>query len=441
MGAELTIRGRNAAPALPAVDPQRAVELRRVKALANAVLAGSLALMILARAMASRHPALGFVAAFAEAAAIGGLADWYAVVALFRRPLGLPIPHTAIIPANQARIGEKLGEFIELHFLDPETVKARLEQADFASLIANWLVDRDRSARLARQLQRLLPDLLRAVDSSGLSTFVARRIRKELRNIDLAPLAAGALRAFISEGRHQRLLEDLMAYVNEVLNKPQTLAAMRERIRTELPSLLRLYRADKFLLKKVAASATAFFDDVRTDKNHPVRSEFDRFAVSLIERLESEPELAAQLATIKRDVLSRPELGDFVAALGCKLKDFVDGAIAGKTSAVERLIATLLAEIGAQLAADPAMREQINRAVVNIAGSVVAENRTGVSTFIADQVKAWDTGQLVAVLENNVGKDLQYIRFNGALIGGLAGLLLYSAEALLRTAEAVFHLV
>jgi uncharacterized membrane-anchored protein YjiN (DUF445 family) len=231
-----------------------------------------------------------------------------------------------------------------------------------------------------------------------------------------------------------------MAYVNEVLNKPDTLAAMRERIRTELPILLRLYQADVFLLKRIAASATAFFEDVRTNTNHPVRSEFDRLAVSLIERLEGEPPFAARLTAVQHQVLSRPELGGLVAALWSKVKDFVDGAT-GKTVTLERLLAALLAEIGVQLAADTAMRDQINRAMVNIASSMIAEHKTGISSFIADQVKAWDTGQLVNLIENNVGKDLQYIRFNGALIGGLAGLFLYSAEALLRSAEAFLRLV
>ena len=163
MNAELTITGRTGGPVLPATDVRRAHDLKRVKALANAVLAGSLAILVVARALAERHPAFGFVAAFAEAAAIGGLADWYAVVAMFRRPLGLPIPHTAIIPANQRRIGEKLGEFIERHFLDATAVKAWLDQTDFAASIAARLADRKCRADLARLLLRLLPDAIRLV--------------------------------------------------------------------------------------------------------------------------------------------------------------------------------------------------------------------------------------------------------------------------------------
>jgi uncharacterized membrane-anchored protein YjiN (DUF445 family) len=183
VNAELTISGRTRGSVLPAIDVGRAHDLKRVKALANGVLAGSLAILVVARVLAERQPAFGFVAAFAEAAAIGGLADWYAVVALFRRPLGLPIPHTAIIPANQSRIGEKLGEFIERHFLDATAVKARLDQTDFAASIAAWLADRKRSADLARLFLRLLPDAIRLAESSGLNAFVGRLVQRELDSL------------------------------------------------------------------------------------------------------------------------------------------------------------------------------------------------------------------------------------------------------------------
>lgn len=187
-------------------DAQRAAELRRVKLLATSVLALTFVLFIGARWMLPMHPAYGCVAAFMEAATIGGLADWYAVVALSRRPLGLPIPHTAIIQANQHRIADKLGDFIETHFLEAAPVDAKLRQVDFASFAADWLLDGKKSADLSRFLLRLLPDALTAADTSGLKTVVTRRIVTQLQAIDPAPLAAGTLRGFIAKGRHEGLL-------------------------------------------------------------------------------------------------------------------------------------------------------------------------------------------------------------------------------------------
>jgi uncharacterized membrane-anchored protein YjiN (DUF445 family) len=172
-----------------------------------------------------------------------------------------------------------------------------------------------------------------------------------------------------------------------------------------------------------------------------VRGEFDRLAVSFIERLEREPAFAARLAQLKHDVLPRPEFSDLVAALWLKLKDFVDRGAAGKAPALERHLADLFGAIGSRLAADSTTRYQINRGIVNVATDLIAEHKSGVSSFIADQVKPWDTGQLVELIESNVGRDLQFVRFNGALIGGLAGLLLYSTEALVRFGESLLRLV
>src|SRR5712672_1438478 len=223
-------------------DAQRAAELKRVKAQATLVLAGTLTLFVIAKILLHVHPIFGFVAAFAEAATIGGLADWYAVVALFKRPLGLPIPHTAIIQSNQHRIADKLGEFIEVHFLEAAPVEAKLRQIDFASFIADWLRDRKRSTDLARFTLRLLPEAVAATETSGLMTFIARRITSQLQSIDLAPLAAGTLRAFVREGRHQGLLDDILRAVHASLTEAKTMAVIREKIRAELPTLLKLYR-------------------------------------------------------------------------------------------------------------------------------------------------------------------------------------------------------
>src|SRR2546421_11700039 len=203
-------------------DAARAAELRSVKALATLVLAATLALFAIAKLLLNVHPVFGFIAAFAEAAIIGGLADWYAVVALFKRPLGLPIPHTAIIQSNQHRIADKLGEFIEVHFLEATPVEAKLRQIDFGSFIADWLRDRKRSEDLARFALRLLPEAVSAAETSGLMAFITRRVTSQLQSIDLAPLAAGTLRAFVQEGRHQGLLDDILRGVHESLTKPET---------------------------------------------------------------------------------------------------------------------------------------------------------------------------------------------------------------------------
>ena len=311
-------------------DAARAAELRRVKALATLVLAATLALFVTAKLLLPLHPAFGFVAAFAEAATIGGLADWYAVVALFRRPLGLPIPHTAIIQGNQHRIADKLGEFIEQHFLEAAPVDAKLRQIDFGSFIADWLRDRKRSNDLARFVLRLLPEAFSATETSGLMNFITRRITTQLQSVDLAPLAAGTLRAFVAEGRHQGLLDDILRALHQSLTEPETMALIREKIRGELPTLLKLYRTDRFLVNRIVASATAFFEDVRNDPSHPFRGEFDRMLLSFVDRLGSDRSYADRIDGLKRDLLARPELGDLAKNIWSNTRSFIERSAAGR---------------------------------------------------------------------------------------------------------------
>jgi uncharacterized membrane-anchored protein YjiN (DUF445 family) len=413
-------------------DAARAAELRRVKALATLVLAATLALFVTAKMLLPLHPAFGFVAAFAEAATIGGLADWYAVVALFRRPLGLPIPHTAIIQGNQHRIADKLGEFIEQHFLEAAPVEAKLQQIDFGSFIADWLRDRKRSTDLARFVLHLLPEALQATENSGLMTFITRRVTTQLQSIDLAPLAAGTLRAFVAEGRHQGLLDDILRAMDQSLKQPETMAMVREKVRGELPTLLKLYRADKFLVNKIVASATAFFDEVRNDPGHPFRGEFDRMVLSFVDRLGSDPLYAGKIDGLKRDLLARPELADLARNIWSNTRSFIERSASGESQVLQQHLGRMFMEAGEALAGDGELRGEINQGFVTVLRSFIADQKSGVSSFISDQVKAWDMGQLISLIEINIGRDLQYIRFNGSLIGGLAGLGLYTGEWLLR---------
>jgi uncharacterized membrane-anchored protein YjiN (DUF445 family) len=413
-------------------DAERAAELRRVKALATLVLAATLALFVVAKWLLPVHPVFGFIAAFAEAATIGGLADWYAVVALFKRPLGLPIPHTAIIQSNQARIADKLGEFIQVHFLEAGPVEAKLNEIDFGSFVADWLRDRKRSDDLARFALRLLPEAFSATESSGLMTFIIRRMSSQLQAIDLAPLAAGTLRGFVAEGRHQVLFDDLLRVMHETLNQKETMAMIREKVRAELPTLLRLYRADKFLVNKIVASATAFFNEVRSDAKHPFRGEFDRMVLSFVDRLGTDQAYIDRIDGLKRDLLARPELADLARTVWANTRSFIERSASGETQVLQHHLAGMFVAAGEALAGDAELRGEINKGLVTVLRSFVADQKSGVSTFISDQVKAWDMAQLISLIEINIGRDLQYIRFNGSLIGGLAGLALYSVESLLR---------
>jgi uncharacterized membrane-anchored protein YjiN (DUF445 family) len=263
-------------------------------------------------------------------------------------------------------------------------------------------------------------------------TFVSRRITAKLMSIDLAPLAAGTLRGFVQEGRHQGLLDDILRAMHQTLTQAETMAVIREKIRDELPTLLKLYRADRFLVNRIVASATTFFEEVRNDPKHPFRGEFDRMLLSFVDRLGTDKAFADRIDGLKRDLLARPELGDLARNVWSNARAFIERSASGETQVLQQILARMFAEAGEALAGDAELRAEINQGLVAVLTTVIAEQKSGVSTFISDQVKAWDMGQLIALIEINIGRDLQYIRFNGSLIGGLAGLTLYTLEYLLR---------
>jgi uncharacterized membrane-anchored protein YjiN (DUF445 family) len=412
-------------------DAEKLAALRRVKFLATSALVLCLIVFLLARSFEGSVPALAFVAAFAEAAMIGGLADWYAVVALFKRPLGLPIPHTAIIPANQDRIADNLGHFIERNFLAAGPVEQKLREVDFASLVADWLADPQRAEGLSRFVAKLVPQTVSAIEGSGLKGFITQRIVSQVEKVQIAPLAAELLTAFTDDRRHQKMFDEIIKVFGKFLSDEDALAAIRDKIRDELPSLAKLFRADAYLLKKIVASAGSLLEEVKADPDHPMRAEFDRFVVGFVEKLRTSKAYGKRVEKPKRDFLARPELHELAQDMWESLRSFIEQDAKSETSTIRKHLASLFVDVGRQLAADPSIRADMNAGFVVALGSFVESQKSGVSKFIAEQVKSWDLGQLTHLIEINVGRDLQFIRFNGMIIGGLAGLALHIGEVLI----------
>jgi uncharacterized membrane-anchored protein YjiN (DUF445 family) len=409
-------------------DADRARALSRIKLAATLLLLSTAALFVVARHFEPIHWVWGYVASFAAAATVGGLADWYAVVALFRRPLGLPIPHTAIIPRNHERIADNLGTFIETNFLAAEAVEAKLGEVDFAAQMATWLGDRERSASLAAFIVRMLPQALTAIDQGGLRRFLAERVRAELERVEIAPLAAALLGTITDKGQHRRLLDEMLGVLEKLLANEKALAAMREKIRQELPALFNLYRADAYLLRKIVASTTSFIAEARADPDHPLREEFDGFVKGFVQQLRGSPSFARRAEELKRELLARPEIATLAERAWDGLRTFLERDVASGESHIRRQLQAMLVDVGGQLERDPAIRAEINRGMVRVLSDFVQSQKSGVGRFIADQVKSWDIDVLIGRIELTVGHDLQYIRFNGALIGGLAGLALHGLE-------------
>lgn len=393
---------------------------------ATALLGASLTTLVAAKALQPRYPALAYVAAFAEAATIGGLADWYAVVALFRRPLGLPIPHTAILPSNQDRVAESLGSFIEANFLAEEQVRAKLSETDFSGLVVNWLADEKRAGVLAGFAVRMLPHALNSADTARLRAFVASRALEAAERVNIAPFIANLIEGLLDGQRHQHFLDELLDVLSRLLLEPKSVETVLIKIREELPSLLRTLGADGFLLRKIISSAAGLIEEVKQDPDHALRIEVDRLIRNLIDRLRRSPEFQEKIDTFKNTLLERPETAEFFAIGWESVKTYITTDAESGHSVLRRHLTTILTSAARALGEDPDLRAELNAGMVTALTAFIAEHKQGISTYISTQVKAWDMDHMTLLVETKIGRDLQYIRFNGTLIGGLIGLVLYT---------------
>ncbi|MEM9332056.1 MAG: DUF445 family protein [Pseudomonadota bacterium] len=407
---------------------QKLAQLKRIKWLATFVLFLCFVVMVIAMVLESRYPALGFVAAFAEAATIGGIADWYAVVALFKHPMGIPIPHTAIVPSNQHRIGDNIGRFIENNFLAPEPVEKKLREVDFADEIARWLSDNKKSESLADFGVKLVPQMLSTVDEKGLVQFATTRVTTQLEKTNIAPLVGDVMDSLTKDRRHQQLMDELISALHRFLNDEEAIEAIRQKVSEELPALLNFFRADTLILRRILNAASSLLDEIKNDPEHELRAEFEQFLKVYVKKLKRSKKFAARVETLKRQILARPELMNIAEQMWASIRKFVEEDAKSDKSVLEERLTEMFVDVGKNLKREKALKREINNGMVTVLTGFVENQKGNISQFVSDQVKAWDFKQLTLLIEANIGKDLQYIRFNGMLIGGLVGLLLYIAQ-------------
>ncbi|MEM7214322.1 MAG: DUF445 family protein [Pseudomonadota bacterium] len=407
---------------------QKLEQLKRVKWLATAVLFLCFLVMVAAMLLEAYHPAFGFVAAFAEAATIGGIADWYAVVALFKHPMGIPIPHTAIVPNNQHRIGDNIGRFIENNFLAPAPVEQKLREVDFAAEIARWLSDSKKSESLADFATKLVPQMLSTVDEKGLIQFATGRVTTQLEKTNIAPLVGEVMDSLTKDRRHQQLMDEIISALHRFLNDEEAIKAIRQKVSAELPTLLNFFRADALILRRILNAASSLLDEIRNDPEHELRAEFEQFLKVYVRRLKRSKKFTQRVEKLKQQILARPELVNIAEQMWVSIRKFIEEDAQSDSSVLEERLSEMFVDIGKKLKKEKALKREINDGMVTMLTGFVDKQKGNISQFVSDQVKSWDFRQLTLLIEANIGKDLQYIRFNGMLIGGLVGLLLYLVQ-------------
>lgn len=365
--------------------------------------------------------------AFAEAGMVGGLADWFAVSALFRRPLGLPIPHTAIVPRNKDRIGEALGRFLAENFLTEAVLETRIEDLNLAGWSGQWLCDGTNARRLAARLSLLLPDLLSALPPGLLAELAGAAGRSLVRNLPAATLGAATLDSLWRDGRAQPLLDRGLSRLADYLATQE--AAISSQVAAQTPSWVPGW-ADRALARRIAEGLSDLFQQMRAPE-HPWRQDLARWMIRFAERLRTEPQLQARAEALKLELLEGlggpGQPGPF-AELEVRLRQAMPRGSIRLARALERA----LLDAGIWLADDAAAQARVNGATRYLARMVIAPRRHEIGRQVAQVVAGWDATAIADKLELQVGRDLQYIRINGALVGGLAGVAIWALSRLLN---------
>ena len=405
-------------------DEEKRVRLHAMKRNATGMLILAALVFILTRLLEGRWPWLGYLRATAEASMVGGLADWFAVTALFKHPMGIPIPHTAIIPERKDRIGRALGGFVQNNFLSREVVALRLANLHPGEKIARWLIVPENAHRVAQHAAAGLAGAAHVLRDEDVQAMIEKGLVSRLRKVHAAPLLGNLLTVLTADGRHQDLLDAALRGLASTIDKNEEV--IRDRVGAETPRWFPEF-VDEKIHEKIIGALQRTLDEIAHDPDHPLRERFDEAVEKFIDDLKHSPAAIARAEAVKEDILTHRAVGTFAGSIWQEAKEaLLERAAHADTEgtgggAVERG----LQAVGKTILEDPAVLAKVDEWILDAVLYAVEEYRGEVAGLIEHTVNAWDPRATSEKIELQVGRDLQFIRINGTLVGGLVGLLLY----------------
>lgn len=380
-----------------------------------------------------------WVSAFSEAAMIGALADWFAVVALFRHPLGVPIPHTAIIPNKKNTIADSLAEFIRDKFLATDALISKLRGLNPAERISTFLSSEKNAGSVASGVSRVLVDSLGFIDDSRVRKIIHAAINNRIEKLDLATTAAQILDFLRKENRHQNVLDDVLRRFAAWLALPESQSkiatAIDKWINNEYPMLSRMIpNRDQFMQgagEKIANRLNTFIQEVNADPNHELRSRFDETLNEFTEKLRHNEALRDRIASIKQDIITNPALSEYINSLWCDLKTWLQDDLGNQDSKIREKLANTAMALGRTLSKSQDLKDSINDHLEMMVRNYADNLRMGFARHISGTIRQWNDEDFVSEIELSIGSDLQFIRMNGTLVGGMIGLIIHAISLML----------
>lgn len=403
-------------------------QLDRMKLRATGLLVLAAVVYVLARAFEGRHPWLGYVRATAEAGMVGGIADWFAVTALFRHPMGIPIPHTAIVPNRKDRIGQSLGRFVQNNFLSREVIVHKLRSVGAARKMAEWLSQPEHARSISRHASVAVTGVVQVLRDEDVQEMIDQSITSRVRKTQVAPLMGRVLGIVTAENRHQELLNSAIRLITRLLDENRD--ALRAKIGEETPWWFPTAVDDK-IYERVVSGIEHTLHDVAVDPEHPLRARFNEAVEEFVEKLRTSPEMIARGEALKEEVLQHPTVRSYSASLWGEMKGALLRHNEDPESPFRQRLERAVTSFGASLRTDDELLDKVEGWIEGAVLYVVEQYRHEVADLISTTVQAWPAEDTSRKIELQIGKDLQFIRINGTLVGGLAGLVIYTVSRLL----------
>ena len=368
--------------------------------------------------------------AFSEAAMVGGIADWFAVVALFRHPLGIPIPHTALIPTNKDAIGQDLGDFVSDEFLTREKLEVKIEQFNVAIKASDWLIDANNANLVADLIaENVIPGALKAIDDEQVKHFIHNQFNNQLSKINFGEWIALGLESLAKSEKQEELVTNVLKTLIVELHNNKHL--IEEKVKSSTP-FLSFGLADKKITEGVFNGLYDFLEQA-SYRDSAIRQRINEYLMQFISELKESPEMQQKVNDLVLGFANKKEVQDYISGIWQEIKMAIGNDLAQKEkSTIKKGIANMIQSFGKGIQEDQLMIDKINNFIKNDVLSVLINNKKMIGDLISSTVKSWDTDEVSKKLELEIGSDLQYIRINGTLVGGLVGLLIYAVECVLH---------
>lgn len=397
---------------------------RDMKIIASGLLVLMAVIYFTSKSYEEVHPALGFIRAFSEAAMVGGLADWFAVTALFRHPMGLPIPHTAIIPRNKDRIGDTLANFLKNNFLVSRIVAQRMHGIDLAGGVGRFLKSPSGGqGRLRMGASRLIGDIIGSLDKDRLGSMFKGAVKTQARELDLATPMGQLLEAAMAEDRHGPLIDSTIKWAYRTLDANEHI--IRTIVHERANTVMRWTGLDDRLANEVVDGLYKLLADMASDPEHPVRAKTEESIVQLAQELKNDPELRRRVNEWKLEMIENPAIASWIDGMWESGRESLLKASRDPEAAMAGHFGDALIQLGNSLQKDPLLNRQLNRFARRAVAGVVASYGDNIVKLVSETIRGWDAQTITDRVENAVGRDLQYIRVNGTLVGGLVGVMLH----------------